>query len=244
LTHLERVRKQWTSLGEKDPLWAILSIPDKRGGRWDQVSFFETGVREVDTVLDTAGRISAVRFDTALDFGCGVGRLSQALANRFRRVIGIDVADSMIEGARKLNRFPGQCEYVHNSTADISVLKDESVDFIYSSITLQHVVPQLARHYIQEFFRVARPGALIVFQIPSSPRSSVWHSLKSALPVTLTNWLWRVRSGSPEAMESYFIEEKTVKAIVEQAHGWVALAEPDQSGPPGWESRKYFCLRC
>jgi SAM-dependent methyltransferase len=117
------------------------------------------------------------------------------------------------------------------------------VDFIYSNITLQHVVPQLASRYIQEFFRVARPGAHIVFQLPSRPRSPVWHSLKSALPVKLTNWLWRLRSGSPEAMESYFMPEKTVRAMVEQAGGSVALAEPDQNGPPGWESRKYFCLK-
>lgn len=243
MTHLERVERQWTSLGEKDPLWAILSIPDRKGGRWDQAAFFETGVLEIDDVLEKAGRVSAIRFGTAVDFGCGVGRLSQALAGRFQHVIGIDVAESMIEGARKLNRFPEQCQYVHNAAADLSVFRDESVDFIYSSITLQHVVPMLARLYIHEFLRVARPGAHIVFQLPSRPRSPAWHSLKSALPVVLTNWFWRVRSGSPEAMESYFMTEKTVRAIVDQAKGFVALAEPDRSGPPGWESRKYFCLR-
>jgi ubiquinone/menaquinone biosynthesis C-methylase UbiE len=243
LTNLDRVQKQWTSLGEKDPLWAILSVPDKKGGKWDQAAFFETGVREIEKVLETAGSVSTVRFDTAVDFGCGVGRLSQALAERFERVIGIDVAESMIEGARRLNRFPERCEYRHNAVSNLSTLGDESVDFIYSSITLQHVVPQLARLYIREFFRIARPGAHIVFQLPNRPRSPVWHSLKSALPVKLTNWLWQIRSGSPEAMESYFTPEKAVRAMVEQAQGSVAAAEVDQNGPPGWESRKYFCLK-
>ena len=40
----------------------------------------------------------------ALDFGCGAGRLSRALAAHFEHVVGVDVSASMIETARALNR--------------------------------------------------------------------------------------------------------------------------------------------
>src|SRR5204863_86951 len=39
---LERVERQWTKLGERDPLWAILTEPEKRSGQWNEQEFFET----------------------------------------------------------------------------------------------------------------------------------------------------------------------------------------------------------
>jgi SAM-dependent methyltransferase len=176
-----------------------------------------------------------------VDFGCGVGRLSQALATRFERVIGIDIAASMIQEAIRLNQFPGRCEYLHNMAADLAALPDESADFIYSSITLQHVVPRLAQRYIREFFRLARPGGLVVFQLPSRPRSLARHWVKSAMPLALTNLLWRLRTGSPEAIESYFMPESRVADLVKRSHGSAVHIESNQNGPPGWQSRTYFC---
>jgi len=240
---LTRVRHQWTILGERDPFWAILSDTGKKDGGWDQAAFFQTGVDEIDNVLRTANGLSRLRYGLAVDFGCGVGRLSQALANHFQRVIGVDIAASMIRTAIELNRFPDRCEYVHNVAADLSVLPDESADLIYSSITLQHVVPALARCYLREFFRIARPGALVIFQLPSRPRSIVRHAIKSVVPVWLLNIVWRLRTGSPEAMESYSMAETKVIHLVKEAGGDVLCVEDNQNGPPGWQSRKYFCMR-
>ena len=160
---LSRVRHQWTTLGERDPFWAILSESDKKDGGWDRAAFFQTGVDEINQVLRTAQSLSPVHYGSAIDFGCGVGRLSQALAGHFERVIGVDIAASMIRTAVELNQFPDRCEYLHNVAADLSVLPDQSADFIYSCITLQHVVPALARSYVREFFRIARPGAFVIF---------------------------------------------------------------------------------
>jgi ubiquinone/menaquinone biosynthesis C-methylase UbiE len=241
MTSLDRVERQWTALGEQDPLWAILSVPEMKGGKWDEAAFFETGRTEVASVLETACRLVHVQPGTAVDFGCGVGRLTQALGAHFEHAVGIDIAEPMIRGARKMNRFPDRCEYIHNPAPDLAILADGCADFVYSSITLQHVTPNLASAYIREFFRVLRPGGMAVFQLPSSPRSLVWQRAKAFLPLNFTNWLWRVRTGSAEAMESYFTPPDRVKKIVQDANGEILLAEPDQSGPPGWDSRKYFC---
>ena len=243
LEPLSRVRRQWTTLGEADPLRAILSRPGESAGAWERAAFFETGVAEVEKVLETAQQFSPIHFATAMDFGCGVGRLTQALALHFDRVIGIDIAASMIQKAVQFNQFPSRCEYVHNVTADLAVLGDRSVEFVYSSITLQHMVPSLAESYIREFFRIARPGAHVIFQLPSRPRSAAWHWIKNAAPIALSNLLWRVRTGNSEAMESYFIPEKKVRDLVDQSNGSVRFVESDQSGPPGWKSSKYFCTR-
>ena len=240
---LDRVRRQWTTLGEQDPLWAILSRPDKKNGGWDQTAFFETGVAEIQKVLSTAQSLAPIRFGVAVDFGCGIGRLSQALALHFDRVIGVDVAESMIRTAIQLNHLPDRCEYVHNVAPNLSVWPDESADFVYSTITLQHLIPALARCYIREFFRVARLDASVVFQLPCRPRSILRHTVKKALPVAVTNFIWRLRTNSPEAMETYSMPEKKVIQLVERSGGSVLSVESDQNGPDGWQSRKYFCIR-
>jgi len=243
LKPLRRVRRQWTILGEINPFGAILSQSSDNSGTWDQAAFFETGVLEIAKVIRAAQVLSPMRFGTAVDFGCGVGRLSQALTRQFERVIGIDVAESMIRAAVQFNQFPGRCSYIHNVAADLTVVPDQSADLIYSNITLQHMVPSLAESYIREFFRIARPGAHVIFQVPSRPRSAAWHWVKNAAPIALSNLLWRVRTGNREAMESYFIPEQRVRQLVEQSDGAVGSVALDQYGPPGWQSRTYFCTR-
>ncbi len=49
------LQANWTVLGERDPLWAILVDPSKRGNRWRVEEFFETGRREIDAALARGG---------------------------------------------------------------------------------------------------------------------------------------------------------------------------------------------
>ena len=39
----EELQKNWDHLGQEDPLWAILSDPEKKVGKWDITEFFDTG---------------------------------------------------------------------------------------------------------------------------------------------------------------------------------------------------------
>ena len=38
----------WDTLAKEDPLWAILSVPEKRGRKWTPEDFFRSGQAEVD----------------------------------------------------------------------------------------------------------------------------------------------------------------------------------------------------
>jgi hypothetical protein len=49
---LKHLRDVWATLGREDPLWAVLSSPDKRGGRWNVDEFLATGQAEIDAQLD------------------------------------------------------------------------------------------------------------------------------------------------------------------------------------------------
>jgi SAM-dependent methyltransferase len=164
---LESLQRQWEAFGQDDPLWAILASPDKRHGRWTPGEFFATGLAEVRTTLAQVDALPpSIPRRRALDFGCGVGRLSQALGDYFETCDGVDIAPAMIEKARRFNRHGGRCLYHVNAADNLSLFPDDSFDLIYSNVVLQHMPPELFEPYLREFVRVLHPDGLAVFQLP------------------------------------------------------------------------------
>src|SRR6185436_7150994 len=103
----------------RDPFSAIL-LPGARSAAWDVDAFFATGrtdglrfIADLIRVVPDAGRLSA------LDFGCGVGRITRTLADHFEAVDGVDVAPSMIARARELNGSYSRCHFHVIRTADL-----------------------------------------------------------------------------------------------------------------------------
>jgi arylsulfatase A-like enzyme/SAM-dependent methyltransferase len=170
LPSLDRLHETWDGLAAVDPFWAVLSSAEHRLGGWDPESFYATGREEIDELIgELAARDLPVARGTALDFGCGVGRLSRGLAPYFDSVIGIDLSSRMVELARQLTPEPN-VRYLVNRSDHLALVADGSVDFLYTGRVLQHVPPELTRAYLTEFLRVLAPGGLAVFQIPSAIR--------------------------------------------------------------------------
>ncbi|MBA4135732.1 MAG: SAM-dependent methyltransferase [Opitutus sp.] len=165
---LRSTKRHWEKFARSDPFWAVLTTEGKRGNQWQVDEFFSTGVATVDAELaGVRAEIPSLRFGRALDFGCGVGRLTQALARHFSTVVGVDIAEEMLVRARSYNRHGDRVSYVLNTRDDLSQFPDQQFDFVYSLITLQHMEPVYACRYIAEFVRLAAPGGVILFQIPA-----------------------------------------------------------------------------
>lgn len=160
--------QSWEQFGAHDPLWAIITDSDKRGQRWDVEKFFKTGEAEIASVIGYLQKVSPIygRKGKALDFGCGVGRLTQALGSYYDEVCGVDVSSSMIKYANEYNKKP-HCTFVVNQKDDLSIFPNESFDFVYSNITLQHLEKYHSKRYIQEFVRLLKPHGILLFQLPS-----------------------------------------------------------------------------
>ena len=127
--NIDEAQKNWDELGKTDPMWAVFGDPEKKGGKWDPVEFFQTGVAQIDGVFAELESMKVlVARDAALDFGCGVGRLTQALAGRFAETHGVDIAPSMVEQAQGFNRFPDRCHYHVNSRSDLTLLGERRFD--------------------------------------------------------------------------------------------------------------------
>jgi SAM-dependent methyltransferase len=172
-------QRYWDDHAATDPLWAVLSFPDKRG-RWNVQEFMKTGEREIALLFH---RFAELQLNTpsrhALDFGCGVGRLTQALARRHHRATGADISPVMIGHAQALNHYPERVDYICTAERGLDTLPSRSFDCIYSNIVLQHVVPELSLKYLSEFFRLLQPGGLLVFQLPSHRESMVEAEIKA-----------------------------------------------------------------
>ena len=169
---LANSRQFWDCQARRDPLWAILSDPAKKGRRWDLERFFQTGVGEILLILHRLrSRDINVTRDRALDFGCGVGRLSQALAPHFARIDGVDISSAMIELARSLNRHE-RVAYHINERTDLGLFVDGTFDFIVTSLVLQHLEPAIGIRFLTELCRVLAPGGVLVFQVPARQREA------------------------------------------------------------------------
>jgi SAM-dependent methyltransferase len=168
VTSLEKLKNAWEGLASRDALSAILTDDSKTGGKWDVAEFMATGDAEIDTVISHLSAIGHPPGFTgaALDFGCGVGRLTQALARRFASCCGVDISQQMIQQAESLNQHP-HCRYMASSSARLP-FDNASFSFIYSNIVLQHVPRPLARNYLREFVRVLAPAGVLVFGVQDS----------------------------------------------------------------------------
>jgi len=238
---LEHLRATWGVLGEDDPLWAILSDPRKRGGHWDLAEFFAAGEAEI-AALDADCRALNLpeRRKYALDFGCGVGRLSRALAQRYERVTGVDISSSMVAHARRLNADRPQLEFVENAQSDLRFVDDACVDLVYSVITLQHMPAVLQRKYIAEFLRVLTPGGLAVFQVACGHTREVVGLIHRFVPNAWLNPLRRWRYGSRAAFEMHVLTEEAVRAIIASSGRRIVRVADDICAGAGFVGRRFF----
>jgi SAM-dependent methyltransferase len=241
---LKDLQRNWDEFGRADAMWAILSDPAKRGNRWDREEFFATGVQEIRLALRYVRDLGIdLRTRRALDFGCGVGRLTQALAVYFDEAVGVDIAPSMIEQAQQYNRYGSRCRFVLNAATDLVLFDDNSFDFVYSNLTLQHVAPSYTRLYLAEMLRILRPGGVLLFQLPSSraERRGLLATLRVIVGPTQEVWR-RARYGTCPVAEYHGIERQEVVALLEWAGGEVIETTEKPALGNGWLSCTY-CVR-
>lgn len=242
---LAGLHRDWTRLGEADPLWAVCVDPARRGGRWDPQEFLASGRAEIADAIQQLDRLGlcAGRRDAALDFGCGAGRLTGALATCFATVTGVDISLPMLEQARALHAGNERCHFVPNDSLTLSAFADGSFDLVYSSLVLQHMPPSLAEGYLAEFIRVLRPGGAIVILVPAAHLRTVRGVVYAWAPRRLTGLIQRKVFGYPAPMQMHALPARLVRRLAGAHGGRLAASEPHPGYGGHWVMVQHFIVK-
>ena len=140
-------------------------VPETAFGKW----FLRTetwSVHVLDRALRDLEQLIPERrpsYPVIADVGCGWGRSLKKLQVRFapQRLIAIDVDPAMVRAALDQARRDGLAVEGLVCSGARMLLPDASVDLLFCHQTFHHLVEQEAA--IAEWFRVLRPGGLLLF---------------------------------------------------------------------------------
>lgn len=131
----------------------------------DPDEFWRWGQILTDRYLKASG----IRFtgeEVVLDLGCGIGRMTRALAARFAVVYGLDVSGEMVARARENLKECANARFEVGSGVDLGNFQDGMFDLVFSYITFQHIpCAAITQQYIREMGRVLKEGKHAYFQV-------------------------------------------------------------------------------
>lgn len=119
---------------------------------------------DIVAMMDEAGLLGPDK--DALDLGCGIGRVTIALAPRVRSVTGLDISSRMIAEARRRCAALPNVSLAVGSGRGLDGVADASLDLILAADVFPYFVqldPTLAQTHLADSARVLREdGALLI----------------------------------------------------------------------------------
>lgn len=159
----------------------------------------------------------------AIDFGCGTGRSTRFLRRLGFSPIGVDIAQNMVNQARKLDP---EGDYRLISEADLSQFSAKQVDLVLAAFTFDNIPPKNKDANLRAISRVLKNEGILILLV-SSPEmyENDWLSFStSAFPENL-----QAKSGDKvrnlitdiedrRAVEDYLCLDEDYRQIFVQAH--------------------------
>lgn len=227
----------FNDLGQKDPYYSVLSDPkymtkNLTDENLDQ--FYASGHSDVTFLFEAIARCGLeIGSGEALDFGCGVGRVTLPLAKRFAAVTGCDISESNLVVASGTAEKQGltNVQFIKSEVDLVHQLGTQRFELIYSIIVLQHMIPPLMKLYIGQFFRLLKSGGVAFFQLPTGGQG--YHFSQNKLQESIQS----------QTVQIHALPIREVLGII-HAEGCriVDLLELDCVGP-GWDSHIFVVLK-
>ena len=227
----------WVKIGLDEPYWGVISAERYARRNLDDAAmdeFYTSGQAEIDALV---GKVSQTfgawkTASNALDFGCGVGRLSLAMMKWASSVTGYDISPGMLSLAR--DRAGGK--------ANLSFTLEfpqGPFDWINSFIVFQHIPPDRGMELLERMlYELAEDGVLTLHF--TLYRNAALAPQKPRARTVLGRILRRIvgRPGStPPPVGSVMMFDYDLGAIAKQlnAHGVndIRLIHTDHGGHHG-----------
>lgn len=244
------LRFNWNELARRDAFGAVLTrAPHDRP--WNELDFFASGERFVAELEGDCARLGvAFGGSRALDFGCGLGRLTAALATRFAHVDALDLSDEMLARARALARG-ANVRFHHAPDGLPTSVARERYDFVLCHLVLQHMPPASALTLVEALARTLASGGTAMLQAPLVSHTDLAHldardGLKGALRALVPSGFveryrcWR--NGRPR-MDMFGIARGDVETAVARGGARVVAVREHDDTHGLVQSLRYFVRR-
>ncbi len=169
---MDRIAREWRNFGETEPHWSVLTSDQFVAANIAETIdlFYASGFGDLPRFFSPLARagLPAERTGKVLDFGCGVGRLSLALATRADSVLGVDISPPHIRLARERTEQEkvGNVDFLAiDKPDDLDALS--GFDMVVSLIVLQHNPPPVMATLLEKLLRALAPGGVAVIQLPT-----------------------------------------------------------------------------
>ena len=171
----QRVKEEWTKLGDEEPHWSVLTNEKYKQSflaTEAKEEFFKTGKNDFDLLESFSKRNKvAIPKGKYLELGCGVGRVTQFLAQSCVSIDAVDVSAPNLRLCMELLKTKNidNCNPILLSTPeDLSQL--EQYDIFFSQIVLlvlQHNPPPVQKYVLNIILSKISSGGICLFQIPT-----------------------------------------------------------------------------
>lgn len=224
---MKKTDHDWERWGTTAPYYGVLSIDRFRPENLDadaKEAFFASGERHISTVFSRIESMAGKPFRprTALDFGCGVGRLSIPMARRCDSVIAADVAPAMLAETMRNCELHG----IENMEAEVSDDRlsriPANIDLVHSFIVLQHIPPSRGEQIVAELAdRVSDDGFLALqFYVRCNSHWLVRSLVRARYSLPPANWIRNLLKSRPlreQAMELHVYDLPKILRTLRQA---------------------------
>jgi ubiquinone/menaquinone biosynthesis C-methylase UbiE len=129
----------------------------------DPDTYWRSGERDWRLLMAVANRARLPAQASAIEIGCGLGRLTRLAAADFSRVIGLDVSPEMLKQARIQANAPNVSYELVGSDGRIPSTA-ESVDLVFAWTVFRHMSKEMFGRYLDEARRVLKPGGCLAFE--------------------------------------------------------------------------------
>jgi 2-polyprenyl-3-methyl-5-hydroxy-6-metoxy-1,4-benzoquinol methylase len=156
--YLASSRNFWNTKAKENPYWYVSSYGPYKDRNLEE--FWNSG-ENIWHELKNATGYYPTHSDTVVEIGCGVGRITRAIARDAGEVHAFDISEEMIERAQE-NHLRNATFHV-NDGASLDV-PAASADAVVAYCVFQHL-PNLGmlKQYLREMTRVAKPGGILAF---------------------------------------------------------------------------------
>lgn len=171
----DRSDADWEELARREPYFRVLTHD---GVAEADEAFFATGREDITSLITaTASLIGRdVPLTTALDFGCGAGRLTLPLARLAKSVVGCDVAPTILAHARRNAADAGLTNVAFIGLDELAGLQTR-FDFICSLLVFQYIRPAAGHAILRTLLRLLAPAGIAALHLTFGRREYEMHSV-------------------------------------------------------------------